>query len=108
VKVGSFVYVSGQIGAAVVNGAPALVPGGIEAEARQALDNVKAVVEKSGSSMDRVVKCTVMLADMKDWPRFNEIYATYFPGPKPARAAFGANGLALGARVELDCVAVAR
>ena len=106
VRTGNLLFVSGQIGSRVENGAPVLVPGGIEPEARQALDNIKAVVEKGGSSMTKVVKCTVMLADMKDWPKFNEIYATYFPGPKPARAAFGANGLALNAHVEVDCIAV--
>jgi reactive intermediate/imine deaminase len=105
VRTGNLLFVSGQIGSRVENGAPVLVPGGFEPEARQALDNIKAIVEKGGSSMNRVVKCTVMLADMKDWPKFNEIYATYFPGPKPARAAFGANGLALNAHVEVDCIA---
>ena len=80
--------------------------GGIEPEARQALDNIKAIVAKAGSSMDRVVKCSVMLADMSEWPTFNTIYATYFPGKKPARSAWGATGLALGARVEVECIAV--
>jgi len=108
VKSGNLIFLSGQIGTEVVDGAPALVSGGFDAEARQTLENIKSVVEGAGSSMDRVVKCTVMLADMADWPRFNEIYAEYFPGPKPARAAFGANGLALGARVEVDCIAMAR
>jgi reactive intermediate/imine deaminase len=107
VKAGSLIFVSGQIGSRVVDGAPRLVEGGLDAEARQTLDNIRVIVERAGSSMDRVVKCTVMLADMADWPRFNEIYAEYFPGPKPARAAFGANGLALGARVEVDCIAMA-
>jgi len=105
VRTGNLLFVSGQIGSRVENGAPVLVPGGFAAEAKQALDNVKAVVEKGGSSMNRVVKCTVMLADMKDWPAFNDIYTTYFPGPKPARSAFGANGLALGAHVEVECIA---
>lgn len=105
VRTGNLLFVSGQIGSRVENGAPVLVPGGIEPESRQALDNIKAIVEKGGSSMTKVVKCTAMLADMKDWPKFNEIYATYFPGPKPARAAFGANGLALNAHVEVDCIA---
>jgi len=105
VRTGNLLFVSGQIGSRVENGQPVLVPGGIEAESHQALDNIKAIVDKGGSSMTRVVKCTVMLADMKDWPKFNEIYATYFPGPKPARAAFGANGLALNAHVEVDCIA---
>jgi reactive intermediate/imine deaminase len=108
VKIGSLIYVSGQIGGRVENGAPVLVKGGLEPETRQTLDNIKAVLEKAGTSMDRVVKCTVMLADMREWPKFNEIYATYFPGPKPARAAFGATALAMNARVEVDCIAAAK
>ena len=106
VRVGNLLFLSGQIGSRVENGAPKLVPGGIEPEARQALDNIKAIVQKAGSSMDRVVKCSVMLADMAEWPKLNEIYATYFPGPKPARSAWGATGLALGARVEIECTAM--
>ena len=82
-----------------------LVAGGLDAEARQTLENIRAILERAGSSMSRVVKCSVMMADMTEWPRLNEIYATYFPGPKPARAAWGATGLALGARVEIDCIA---
>ena len=106
VKVGNFIYLSGQIGSVVENGAPVLVKGGIDPEARQALDNIKAILAKAGSSMDRVVKCSVMLADMNEWPTFNTIYAAYFPGKKPARSAWGATGLALGARVEVECMAV--
>jgi len=105
VRTGDLLFVSGQIGTRVEAGAPVLVAGGIEAETRQTLDNIRAIVEKAGSSMDRVVKCMVMLADMQDWPKVNEIYATYFPGPKPARSAFGATALALGARVEIECTA---
>jgi 2-iminobutanoate/2-iminopropanoate deaminase len=105
VRVGNMLYLSGQMGTVIEDGVPRLVSGGIEAEARQTLENVKAILEKSGSSMDRVVKCMVMLADMSEWPRLNEIYATYFPGPKPARSAWGANGLALGGRVEITCFA---
>ena len=106
VRTGNMLFLSGQIGSRIENGGPVLVPGGIEAEARQTMENIKAILEKGGSSFDRVVKCSVMLADMKDWPKLNEIYATYFPGKKPARAAWGANGLALGARVEIDCFAI--
>ena len=105
VRVGDMLYLSGQVGTRIENGAPVLVSGGIDAEARQTMENIKAIVERGGSSMDRVVKCMVMLADMSEWPRFNEIYASYFPGPKPARSAWGANGLALGARVEVTCFA---
>jgi reactive intermediate/imine deaminase len=106
VRVGDMLYLSGQIGSEVVDGQPKLVAGGIDAETKQALDNIKAILAKAGSSMDRVVKCSVMMADMAEWPRMNTIYATYFPGKKPARSAWGATGLALNARVEIECMAV--
>jgi reactive intermediate/imine deaminase len=104
VRVGPMLYLSGQLG---TDSSGKLVPGGIEAETRQALQNVRAVVEQSGSSMDRLVKCTAMLADIADWPALNRVYLTFFPGHMPARSAFGANGLALGARIELECWAAA-
>ena len=107
VRAGDFLFVSGQIGFAVVDGAPKLVSGGIDAETKQTLENIKAILTKAGSSMDRVVKCSVMMADMAEWPQMNTIYAMYFPGNKPARSAWGANGLALGARVEIECIALA-
>jgi reactive intermediate/imine deaminase len=102
VRVGNTLYVSGQIGNAP--GTLKLVEGGLEAEARQALDNVKAIVERHGSSLEHVVKCTVFLADMKDWPAFNNIYRSYFTKNLPARSALGANGLALNARLEVECI----
>lgn len=105
VRTGNLLFLSGQIGTRVENGAPTLVSGGIDAEARQTLDNIREVLEYAGTSMDRVVKCSVMMADMTEWPRLNEIYETYFPGAKPARSAWGATGLALGARVEIECIA---
>jgi reactive intermediate/imine deaminase len=105
VRVGETLYVSGQLGNAP--GTLQLVPGGIAAEARQTLENMKAVLERHGSSMDHVVKCTVFLADMKEWPAFNEVYVKYFTKHLPARSALGASGLALGARVEMECIAVA-
>lgn len=101
VRVGHMLYLSGQVGN--VPDQPTLVEGGIEPQTRQALDNIKAVLERYGSSMDRVVKCTVMIDDMAQWPAMNEVYATYFPGHKPARSAIGADGLALGAAVEIEC-----
>ncbi len=103
VQVGDLLFLSGQIG--VAPGTLALVPGGLEAEAAQALENIKSVLTRRGSSMDRVVKCTVFLADMRDWPAFNAVYRRYFTGPIPARSALGANGLALGAKVEVECIA---
>jgi reactive intermediate/imine deaminase len=105
VKVGNMLYLSGQMGTVIENGTPKLVAGGIEPEAKQTLENIKAILAKAGSSMERVVECKVMLADMAEWPKFNTIYASYFPGPKPARSAWGANGLALGGKVEITCMA---
>ena len=103
VRVGNMLYLSGQIG---TDSTGRLVPGGLEAEARQTMENIKDVLARVGSSMDRVVKCTAMMADMAEWPAMNAIYATYFPRNYPARSAFGATALALGARVEVECVAV--
>jgi 2-iminobutanoate/2-iminopropanoate deaminase len=103
VRVGNLLYLSGQIGTDTAN---KLVAGGIQAEARQTLNNIRSTVEKYGSSMDRVIKCTVFLADFKDYADFNEIYVSYFRSHKPARSAMGATGLALGARVEVECIAV--
>jgi 2-iminobutanoate/2-iminopropanoate deaminase len=103
VRVGNWLFLAGQIG---TDTSGRVVPGGIQAEARQTLNNIKDVLEKSGSSLDRVIKCTVFMADMKEWPAMNEIYATYFRNHFPARSAFGATGLALNARVEIECIAV--
>ena len=103
VRAQGMLYLSGQIGN--LPGTTDLAPGGIEAEARQALDNIRAILERNGSSMARIVKCTVMLADIAEWPAFNAIYVTYFPGHRPARSAFASTGLAFGARVEIECLA---
>lgn len=103
VRVGKMLYLSGQIG---VDSAMKLAPGGIAPETRQTMDNIKAVLERHGSSLDHVVKVTVMLADMSEWAEMNEVYATYFPTHLPARSAFGTTGLAFGARLEIECVAV--
>jgi len=101
---GPLVFLSGQLGN--VPGTLALVPGGIRAEARQALENVATVLRSQGLGIADLVRCTVMLADMSEWPAFNEVYAEFFAGrPMPARSAFGCNGLALGARVEIECTA---
>lgn len=105
VRVGNILYLSGQIG---TDSTDKLVPGGIGPETKQTLENIKDVLARTGSSMERVVKCTVMMADMKEWPAMNEVYKTYFPLAKPARSAFGATALALGARTEIECIAVMR
>jgi enamine deaminase RidA (YjgF/YER057c/UK114 family) len=72
------------------------------------MENIRDVLDKSGSSMDRVFKCTVMMADMSEWDAMNEVYVTFFPGNKPARSALGANGLALNAKVEIECLATVK
>jgi reactive intermediate/imine deaminase len=105
VQVGHMLYLAGQIGSDSTN---RLVSGGIEAETRQVLTNIKRVLDANGSGMDRVVRCLVMLADIAEWGRMNAVYVTFFPGPKPARSAMGASGLALGARVEIECTATVR
>lgn len=103
VRVGDMLYLSGQIG---TDSSGSLVSGGIGPETRQTMENIRAVVEANGSSMGRVVKCLVMLADMAEWGDMNRVYVTFFPDHLPARSALGASGLALGARVEIECVAV--
>ncbi len=106
VRVGDVIFLSGQIGRTGAAAVDASGATGIEAETRQTMENIKRVVEAVGSSMDKIVKCTVMMADMAEWDRMNEVYRTYFTaGRLPARSAFGANGLALGARVEIECIA---
>ncbi|MDB4890413.1 MAG: endoribonuclease [Gemmatimonadetes bacterium] len=102
VRVGETIYLSGMLGST----AEGLVPGGVAPETRQALTNIKAALEKSGTTMDDIVKCTVFLADMAEWGAMNEVYTTFFPKNKPARSAVGVNGLARSARVEVECVAV--
>lgn len=104
VQVGNLLFLSGQIGT-TASAQGGVVAGGIVPETRQTLQNIKDVLEKSGSSMDRVVKCTVFMADMREWDTMNEVYVTFFPRNKPARSALGTSGLALGARVEVECIA---
>ncbi len=104
VRVGDILYLSGQIGI----GSDGKLPEGIEAQTRQAMDNVGAVLKRAGLGYDRIFHCTAFLGDMKDWPAFNAVYVRYFPnGQMPARSAFGANGLALGALLEIECQAYA-
>jgi 2-iminobutanoate/2-iminopropanoate deaminase len=104
VRVGGVLYLSGQIGN--LPGRMALVPGGIEPETRQMMDNIARVLNAAGVSFGDVFKCTVMLADMSEWATFNEVYVSYFkPDRLPARSAFAARALALGAAVEMECCA---
>lgn len=102
VRVGNMLYLSGQLG---TDSTGRLVPGGIGPETRQTLKNIAEVLERHGSSLEHVVKCTVMLADITEWAAMNQVYLTFFRSHRPARSAFGTSGLALGARLELECMA---
>ncbi len=102
VIVNGMVYLSGQIGVDSTGTKP--VAGGIGPETKAAMEQIKALLEANGSSMNNVVKCTVMLADIGEWAQMNAVYVTFFPENKPARSAFGTSGLAIGARVEIECV----
>jgi len=106
VRVGHTLYLSGQIGFDYA--ASKLVEGGIAAETRQTIENIKATLEKHGSSLAEVVKCSVFLADIKEWAAMNEVYMTYFPTNPPARSALGSSGLAMGARTEIECIATVK
>lgn len=104
VRVGDVLYLSGAIG----RSPDGKVPEGIEAQTRATLDDIGETLKLAGLGFEDVFHCTVMLADMKDWPAMNSVYVTYFPeGKRPARSAFGTNGLALGALMEIECQAYA-
>ena len=106
VRVGNILYLSGQLGN--LPGSLQLAPGGIAGEARQTLENIRTVLRAQGLDLQHLVRCTVMLADMTEWAAFNEVYKAFFGDvPLPARSALGCNGLALGARVEIECIAAA-
>ena len=102
--VNGIIFLSGEIGT-LPDGT--LIDGGIEAETRQTLTNIKNKLEKMGGSMDDIFKCTCMLADIKDWPLMSQEYKKFFNSQKlPARSAFAGSGLALGARLEIECMAI--
>jgi reactive intermediate/imine deaminase len=103
VRVGNVLYLSGQIGN--VPGSRQLADTGIAGQTRQTLENIKAVLTHAGSSLERVFKCTVFLSNIADFATMNEVYATYFPKDPPARSTVAGSGLALGARVEIECLA---
>ena len=104
VRVGDTLFLAGAIGI----GPDGTLPDGIEAQTKQTMENIGAVLKRTGRTWNDVYKCTAFLADMKDWPAFNSVYVTYFdPARRPSRSALGVNGLALGALVELECQAYA-
>jgi 2-iminobutanoate/2-iminopropanoate deaminase len=105
VRVGAMLYLSGKLG---TDSSGNLVSGGIAAETRQTMENIQAALKRCGSSLNHVVKATVMLADMNEWAEMNKVYVAYFRDHLPARSAMGVNGLARGARVEIEVVAVVK
>ena len=106
IRTGNLVFLSGQLG--LKPGTRELVPGGIAAETEQTLEGIRSLLNDIGLDMEDVVKCTVFLADINDYPKMNEVYLRYFPKDPPARSALAASGLALGALVEIECIAAAR
>ncbi len=105
VVAGGWIFTSGQIG--LDPGTGALVPGGIEAETRRVLENLRAVLLAAGSGPESVVRCTVFLKDLQDFAAMNAIYATFFPGSPPSRSTIQAAALPKGALVEIDAIALA-
>jgi 2-iminobutanoate/2-iminopropanoate deaminase len=104
-RVGNLLFLAGQVGN--IPGTRQLADTGIAGQTRQAFENIKTVLAAAGSSLERVVKCTVFLTTMADYQAMNTVYATYFPKDPPARSTVAGNGLALGARVEIECIATA-
>jgi 2-iminobutanoate/2-iminopropanoate deaminase len=104
VAVGDLLFLSGQIGNKP--GEMKLVEGGIQAETRQTMANIFAILEKYGSSKDKIAKCTIFLGNMDEWGEMNIAYIEALGDHRPARSALGASGLALGGSVEIECIAV--
>ena len=102
----SLVFCAGQVGLDAATGA--LVEGGIEAQAKRALQNLGAVLDAGGSSFADVVKTTCYLAEIADFAAFNEVYGGFFPDPPPARSTFAVKELPLGARIEIEAIALRR
>ena len=105
IKANGFVFCSGQV--SLDPATMTIVAGGIEAETHRVLTNLKAVLEAAGSGLDKVVKTTVFMVDLGEFATMNAIYATYFPGTPPARSTFQVGALPRGARVEIECIALA-
>ncbi|HSK92507.1 MAG TPA: Rid family detoxifying hydrolase [Candidatus Angelobacter sp.] len=105
IRAGDLVFTAGQLGSDPATGD--LVGDGIAEQAEQALANLRAILEAADSGLDRLVKVTVFLADIGDWPALNEVYGRMIPEPFPARSAFAVRDLPKGARIEIEAVAMA-
>ena len=101
VRVGDMLYLSGMMG--TKPNSMELVPGGLEAEAKQALENIRTILQGAGASITDIVKCTIMLDDISQWAAFNRVYLQFFGSHRPVRSAYGTDGLALGGAVEIEC-----
>jgi 2-iminobutanoate/2-iminopropanoate deaminase len=106
VQVGDTLYLAGQLGHKP--GSSELVPGGVGPQTVQTLKYIQQTLEAYGSDLQHVAKCTIFLADINDWPAVNTVYRQFFSAPYPARSALAASGLALGAAVEIECIAVVK
>lgn len=104
VVVGDTIYLSGEVGRKP--GGTSIVEGGVGAETRQIFENYKVTLARVGADLSDIVKCTVFLDDMSKFAEMNAAYAEFFPGDKPARSTLGADGLAVGASLEIECIAV--
>ena len=104
IRAGDLVFTAGQLGIDLATGS--LVGDDVASQAERALINLGAILEAAGSGLDRLVKVTVFLAEIADWPAVNEVYARLIPEPFPARSAFAVKALPLGARVEVEAVAI--
>ncbi len=107
VRSGDLIFLSGALGALPGVNPPQLIEGGIEAETRQTFENMISVLDAAGATLEDLVKCTVFLADIGDYAAMNSVYVEYFPSDPPARSALAGSGLALGALVEIECIAAA-
>ena len=107
IRSGGFIFLSGALGALPGVMPPQLIEGGIEAETRQTMDNIISVLAAADATLEDLIKCTVFLADIDDYAAMNSVYVEYFPSDPPARSALAGSGLALGALVEIECIAAA-
>ena len=105
VRSGDFIFLSGALGAQPNVNPPQVIEGGIEAETRQTMENIITVLDAAGATLEDLIKCTVYLADIEDYAAMNAVYVQFMPAEPPARAALAGSGLALGALVEIDCIA---
>lgn len=105
VRSGDLLFLSGSLGALQGVSPPQLVEGGIGPETRQTMENIVTVLDAAGLTLGDLVKCTVFLADIADYAAMNEVYVEFFPSDPPARSAMAGSGLALGALVEIECIA---